>query len=321
MPTADLPKVRYSGFSDCVYMNPNLIDSHTHIQFSAFKDDGDVVVKKALDAGIWMICVGSQKDTSKSAVDTAGKYPEGVYATVGLHPTHTDRSFHDEDELGTASQSFTSKGEIFDYGYYKNLAKNPKVVAIGECGLDYAVFARERQQKRASDEAPLLRSEGGSSDKNIDLIKSKQKSAFVQQIELASEIKKPLMIHCRQAFPDLIAVLIASRSKLASIPGIIHFFSGTKFEATTLLDMGFYFTFGGVVTFSRDYDETIKQMPLSRILIETDAPYVAPEPYRGKRNEPFYVQEVAKKMAQIRGVDLEEISHHTVENARQVFGI
>ena len=129
------------------------------------------------------------------------------------------------------------------------------------------------------------------------------------------------MIHCREAFPDLIATLAANRSKLGDIPGIVHFFSGNKFEATTLLDMGFYFTFGGVITFSRDYDDIIKTIPISRLMIETDAPYVSPEPYRGKRNEPLYVEEVAKKMAEIRGVDLEEISHHTTENARQVFGI
>ena len=293
----------------CMYnSNPKLVDSHTHIQFAAFKNDVADVIKRALDAGIWMVCVGSQKDTSKLAVDVADKYPCGVYATVGLHPTHTDKSFHDKEEL-CGGEAFSGRGEIFDYGYYKELARNAKVVAIGECGLDYYKLENSDSKK-------------------------KQEIAFVQQIELASEIKKPMMIHCREAFPDLIATLKANSYKLQAVPGIIHFFSGTKFEATQLLDMGFYFTFGGVITFpprlaersrgeagSSDYDETIKQMPLSRILVETDAPYVSPEPYRGKRNEPLYVQEVAKKMAEIRGVDLEEILHHTTENARQVFGI
>ncbi len=276
-------------------MNPKLIDSHTHVQFAAFKNDVDEVIRRALDAGIWIVNVGSQKDTSKEAVTTAEKYPEGVYATVGLHPGHTNKSHYDSEELGVG-ESFESRSEIFDYGYYKDLAGNKKVVAIGECGLDYY-----RMKESESD------------------AKEKQKIAFIQHIELAHEIKKPLMIHCREAFPDLIATLKANSSKLQAIPGIIHFFSGTKFEATTLLDMGFYFTFGGIITFSRAYDEIIKTIPISRILLETDAPYVSPEPYRGKRNEPLYVQEVAKKMAEIRGVDLEEIAHHTNENAKLVF--
>lgn len=278
-------------------MNPKLIDSHTHVQFATFKNDVDDVIKRALDAGVWIVNVGSQKDTSKAAVDIAEKYHEGVYAVVGMHPAHANESHYDSEELG-AGKSFTTRGEIFDYGYYKNLAENPKVVAIGECGLDYYHL-----------------------DELISDAKEKQKIAFVQHIELSSEIKKPLMIHCRDAFGDLIDTLKANSSKLQAIPGIIHFFSGTKFDATELLDMGFYFTFGGVITFSRDYDEIINTIPLNRILLETDAPYVSPEPYRGKRNEPLYVQEVAKKMAEIREVDFEEIARQTNENARLVFKI
>jgi len=151
--------------------------------------------------------------------------------------------------------------------------------------------------------------------------RKKQKAAFVQQIELAAAVKKPIMIHCREAFDDLIEVLKDSSSKLQTTPGIIHFFSGNLTQATRLLDMGFYFTFGGVVTFARDYDEIIKTVPINRIMLETDAPYITPAPYRGKRNEPFFVVEVAKKLAEIKGVGLEEVSHHTVENTRAVFGI
>lgn len=274
-----------------------LIDSHTHVQFAAFQKDSGDVIKRALEAGVWLVNIGSQKDTSKKAIEMAEKYIEGVYATVGLHPSHTSESLHDSEELG-GGETFVSRSEIFDYGYYRDLAKSPKVVAIGECGLDYY-----RMKESESD------------------AKEKQKIAFVQHIELANEIKKPLMIHCREAFPDLIEILKNNKPKLLPVPGIIHFFSGTKFEATVLLDMGFYFTFGGVITFSHNYDEIIRTIPISRILLETDAPYVSPEPYRGKRNEPLYVQDVAKKMAEIRGVDLEEIAHHTTENARQIFGI
>lgn len=276
---------------------PKLIDSHTHVQFDVFKNEADQVIKRALDSGIWIVNVGSQKDTSKAAVEMAEKYSEGVYAVVGMHPGHANESHYDSEELGVG-KSFTTRGEIFDYGYYKNLAENQKVVAIGECGLDYYHL-----------------------DESISDAKEKQKIAFVQHIELAYEIKKPLMIHCRDAFGDLIDTLKSNSSKLQAIPGIIHFFSGTKFNATELLDMGFYFTFGGVITFSRDYDEIINTIPLNRILLETDAPYVAPEPHRGKRNEPLYVEHVAKKMAEIRGIDFEEIARQTNENARLVFKI
>ncbi len=275
---------------------PKLIDAHTHVQFSAYKDDADEVIKRSLDAGIWLINVGTQQETSQKAIELAEKYPQGVYATAGLHPIHTDKSFHDKEELGEGGAAFTSQGEIFDFGYYKTLSAKPKVVAIGECGLDYYHIKDETSKK-------------------------KQELAFIQQIELALAVKKPIMIHCREAFDDLIEVLKANNSKLQTTPGIIHFFSGNLTQATRLLDMGFYFTFGGVITFARDYDEIIKTVPINRLMLETDAPYITPAPHRGKRNEPVFVIEVAKKIAEIKGVDFEEVSHHTVENTRAVFGI
>ena len=275
-------------------MNPKLIDAHTHVQFATYKDDRDEVIKRSLDTGIWMVNVGTQIDTSLEAIKLAEKYSQGVYATVGLHPVHTDKSFHDKAELGEGGMEFTSKGEVFDYEEYKKLALNPKVVAIGECGLDYYHSAEYRK---------------------------KQEKVFIEQIELAYEVKKPLMIHCRKAFDDLIDILKDNSPKLQTIPGIIHFFSGDIKQATKLLDMGFYFTFGGVVTFTRDYDEIIKTVPINRLLLETDAPYVTPAPFRGQRNEPVYVAEVAKKIGEIKNIDFEEVSHHTIENARTIFGI
>jgi TatD DNase family protein len=134
---------------------------------------------------------------------------------------------------------------------------------------------------------------------------------FIKQIELAIETKKPLMVHCRQAFDDLIHIL--------NTPGVIHFFTGTKEDAKKLLDMGFSFSFGGVITFARDYDEVIRYIPIEHILLETDAPYVTPVPHRGKRNEPMYVMEVAKKTAEIKGLSFEEICATTSENARKMF--
>ena len=294
-------------------MTPKLIDAHTHVQFAAFQNDWEVVVRRALDAGIWLVNVGTQKDTSARAVEIANKYPEGVYATVGLHPIHTDKSFHDEQELGIMNNEsgiFQSRGEEFDYEYYKKLAQDPKVVAVGECGLDYYRISNK---------------ESG--------IREKQKAAFIKQIELAHDIKKPLMIHCRahpkpgakegrDAYDDLIETLLTTHySLLITNPaGIVHFFSGTADHAQKLLDLGFYFSFGGVITFTRDYDELIKYIPLDRILLETDAPYVAPAPYRGQRNEPLYVVEVAKKIGEIKRVSLDKISRQTIQNTKNIFG-
>lgn len=273
---------------------PKLFDVHTHVQFNAFNDGADLVIKRALDDGIWMINVGTQKDTSANAVKIANLYPEGVYAAVGLHPIHTEKSYHDQQELG-GGKEFESRKEEFDYDFYKNLASDKKVVAIGECGLDYYRLGSET--------------------------KGKQKEAFLKQIELAYEIQKPLMIHCRQAFDDLVSLLNAKRSTLNPLPGIIHFFSGTKDDAKKLMDLGFSFSFGGVVTFVRDYDEVIKYIPLGRILFETDAPYVAPVPHRGKRNEPAYIIEVAKKIVEIKGIEFAKIAEATTKNAIKLFGL
>ena len=292
---------------------PSYFDAHTHAHFAAFEKDWNEVINRALEAGVWLINVGTQKDTSRRAVEVAHEYKEGVYAAVGLHPIHTEKSYHDEKELGTFSYSqecenvgFTSHGEEFDCTYYKKLAEDPKVVAIGECGLDYyhGTWSIKHETNNLSGE-----------------VKEKQKRVFELQIRLAYEVKKPLMIHCRDAFADLIGMLHVSRSMLHEAPGIIHFFTGTKEDATALLDLGFSFTFGGVITFTRDYDEVVKMIPLDRILSETDAPYVAPVPYRGKRNEPAYVVEVVKKLAEIKNVSVEEMKNQIWENARRVFGI
>lgn len=295
-------------------MRPKLFDVHTHVQFAAFKDDHNVVIKHALDKNIWLVNVGTQKDTSARAVEMANEFTEGVYATVGLHPIHTEKSYHDEQELGGPSfapadaktlagkkasegkgKGFTGREEEFDYEYYKKLAKNTKVVAIGECGLDYYRLDEHTKEK--------------------------QKKAFLEQIKLAYDLEKPLMIHCRQAFADLVDILTAESKNLNSPPGIIHFFSGSKEDAKKLLDLGFSFSFGGVITFARDYDEVIKYLPLERILLETDAPYVTPVPYRGQRNEPVYIIEAARRLAELKGMDWEEVAGQTTENAIKFFSL
>lgn len=277
---------------------PQYFDAHTHVHFAAYADDSDEVIRRALEAGVWMVNVGTQRDTSGGAVATAEKYPEGVYAAIGLHPIHTEKSHHDSAELGSSDESkgFTSRGEDFDYDFYKQLALHPKVVAIGECGLDYYRLGEET--------------------------KGRQFEAFDKQIALAAEVAKPLMIHCRNAFPDLIAILKSKIINLKSqTPGLIHFFTGTVADAGRLLDLGFSFSFGGVTTFTSDYDEVLRYIPLDHILSETDAPYVTPVPYRGKRNEPLYVREVVKRIALIRGEDSAGVQKALVGNARRMFGV
>lgn len=313
-------------------MQIKFIDAHTHAQFAAFDEDRDAVIRRALDAGIVIVNVGTKKETSQSAVELARSY-ENVYAAIGLHPIHASHSESDPEELKRVE---ANPEEGFDYEFYKKLASDDKVVAIGECGLDYAVFAREqceRVQKRAL--ATPRRDVGASefSQEDIEEVKKKQKDIFVQQIQLAHEVKKPLMIHCRSAMDDLIEILITNYQLLiTNRPGIMHFFSGTVSEAKKLLDMGFYFTFGGVITFpprlaersrgeagTRDYDEVVRVIPIDRILSETDAPYVAPAPYRGKRNEPAHVIEVVKKLAELKKVSVETMANKILENAQSVF--
>jgi TatD DNase family protein len=279
-------------------MIPKYFDAHTHIHFAAYKDDRKGVIDRATQANVWMINVGTQKDTSADAVVLAHEHKEGLYASVGLHPIHTEKSFHDIKELGgnETAKEFYSRGEDFDYEYYKKLALDPKVVAIGECGLDYYRLSEET--------------------------KKKQFDVLEKQIQLSHEVQKPLMIHCRNAFSDLIQTLKANSSKLkADAPGVIHFFTGTPDDAKKLLDLGFSFTLGGVITFARDYDEAIKIIPIDRILSETDAPYVAPVPYRGKRNEPAYVVGVVKKLAELKSISTEEMASQIFENAKMVFGV
>lgn len=274
---------------------PHLVDVHTHINFNAFREDGHDVARRTLECDVWMILVGSQIDTSRRAVEYARQYEQGVYAAVGLHPIHLVETEVDREEMNAAEgvPGFRTRKEEFDYDVYRDLARDPKVVAIGECGLDYY---------RLRDTAE---------------IKKKQVETFRKQIALARNVKKPLMIHCRNAYEDLITIL--REEKADEVGGDIHFFAGDWNIAKQFLDFGFYLSFTGVITFANQYDDVIKKAPLDRIMTETDAPYVAPVPYRGKRNEPLYVEEVARRIAVIKSITLEEAARATTENAIRLF--
>mgnify|MGYP003394467212 CR=1 FL=1 len=250
-----------------------MIDVHAHLNFANYDEDREAVFARARDLEIGVINVGTDAKTSQFAVDLVQNH-QNTWATVGLHPTDFS--------------------EGFDYEFYLNLAKQERVVAIGECGLDYF------HQKTAEEQA-------------------KQKEIFSAQIELANEVNKPLMLHIRGegAYRDALEILKSE----AKVKGNAHFFAGTWDEAKLFLDLGFTLSFGGVTTFVRDYDEVIRNTPLEMILTETDCPFVAPVPYRGKRNEPSYLPEIVRKLAEIKGESAEKVAEVTLANARRVFGL
>jgi TatD DNase family protein len=269
-------------------MKIEFIDIHAHLNFAAYDNDREAVISDLKDKNIAVINVGTQADTSSCAVKLADRY-ENLYAAIGLHPIHTSKSFHDEKELGSGNREFTSRGEIFDLNNYLNLGQSKKVVAIGECGLDY--FRLDENSK------------------------AKQEVAFLAQIELANNLGKPLMLHVRQAYSDALAIL----RKNAKVNGNFHFFAGTWEEAKMILDYGFNLSFTGVLTFTSDYDEVVKNTPIERIMSETDSPYVTPVPHRGKRNDPSKVVYVVKRIAEIKNLPLEQVKKQLLINARNFF--
>ncbi len=269
------------------------IDIHGHVNFSAYDQDREEVIRRAAEAGVAMISVGTQVDTSKKALELAESH-ENMYAIVGLHPIHSSKSHHDIQELGEGSREFTSRGEEPDFETYMKLASNPKTVAVGECGLDYYHLDEES--------------------------KGKQIKSFETMIEVANKVGKPLMLHLRNgsgqsAYKDAYEI-VKSKSKVL---GNLHFFAGNIEEAKPYLDLGFSFSFTGVITFARNYDEIIKYLPLEKIMSETDCPYVTPIPHRGKRNEPVFVIEVVKTIAKIKGENEEVVAEQVLRNAQNFF--
>ncbi|MCF7831695.1 MAG: TatD family hydrolase [Candidatus Pacebacteria bacterium] len=276
------------------------IDIHAHTNFAAYDNDRDDVILRAKDSGVSMINIGTQYDTSKKAVEMAGMY-DTCYAIIGLHPIHTTATHHDEDELGEGNKSFSSRGEIFDTEKYKELAKSSdRIVGIGECGFDY--YRNDHDTKQV------------------------QEIAFRAQIELAIELNLPLMLHVRpsqgtyDAYMDVLNILREYKETAGdTLRGDVHFFAGTADIAQQFMDIGFDMSFTGVITFAKQYEELIQYVPLDRIHAETDCPYVSPAPHRGQRNEPVYVLEVIKKIAEIKQLPIEEVQTVLLQNAKRLF--
>jgi TatD DNase family protein len=265
--------LRINCFIACV--NEMMIDTHAHLEMEQFDVDREAVITRAADVGVTtVITVGTTLSDCEKAVALTRRY-KSVYAAVGIHP-------HEVKDIDAAT-----------YDALRVHARQEKVVAIGEIGLDFFYDLSPREV---------------------------QLQCFQKQLTLAEELDLPVIIHDREAHSEVLKIL---RSRMGSLRGVLHCFSGDQGMAYECLDLGFHLSVAGPVTY-RKADQlraVAKEIPLEKLLIETDAPYLAPQPYRGKRNEPAYVLETARYLAAIRGIPVEDLERHTTDNACRLFGI
>lgn len=257
---------------------PDYVDIHSHLNFPQFDADRDEAIARMREASVWTITVGTDAASSRQAVELAAAN-DGFFACVGAHPTHDDPEMTRDALL--------------------SLGATPKVVAVGETGLDY-------YRIEAGDEAE----------------KARQRRVFAMHIEAALELGLPLMIHAREAYGEVHDILASyAREHGEKVRANMHFFAGSVDDARGFLELGFTLSFDGPITFASSYDETIRYAPLDRIMAETDAPFAAPAPWRGRRNEPAYVRAVAERIADIRGEDREAVRKALVETSFRAFGL
>jgi TatD DNase family protein len=259
-------------------------DAHCHVQFPMYDLDRDAVIERMREEGVHGLVVGTDLESSRKAIALAEKH-DHLFASVGLHPNHEN-------------------DELFEAKNYIDLAKHPRVLAIGECGLDYyrpEHLDAERIQR--------------------------QKNLFQDHIDLAVDSGKPLIIHARptkgtmDAYEDALALVEIAKKEHPNLRGDFHFFVGDATIARRIIELDFTISYTAVLTFARDYDEVVRSVPLTHLISETDAPYVAPKGRRGERNDPLAVIDVAKAIAEIRGEDEEVVREALVQNAQRLFGI
>lgn len=246
-----------------------LFDAHCHLQFPQYDADREEVLAHMRDLEMGGVVVGTDYEISKQGLELA-KQRDFLWASVGLHPN---------DDID----------EVFDSKKYEALAADPKVVAIGECGLDYFRTTGQGQQKR-----------------------------FESQIALAQRLQKALIVHCRNAHEDCSSIL-QNTGIANTVPVVMHFFTGSGELAQKYLDLGCYLSFPGPITYTDMYDESIRICPIDKLLVETDAPFAAPTPFRGKRNEPAHVTHIAEKIAAVKDISTEDLNRQIVQNAQKVF--
>lgn len=276
-----------------------LIDTHAHVNFNAFVGDGEEILRRCLEHGMRVVNVGSQFSTSKRAVEYAHKFEAGIFAAVGIHPVHLKKgSFTHIDPEELTEQEIPTVGEKFEHEKYLELAKDEKVVAIGEIGLDYHHF------EEGDDE---------------EFLKNMQKETLIEFIKLANEVEKPVMLHCWDGYDDLLEILTKFP---VSKKGIVHSFIGSYKTANKFIELGYKIGLNGIITYGESYDRLIREIDLKNIVIETDCPYLTPRPLeRGVRNEPLFVKEVAQKIASVKGVSLEDVARVTSQNAKFLLNI
>lgn len=259
------------------------IDTHCHLNLDAFEKDYKDAISRAKDNNVGIIInVGADYKSSKRAVDIAKEFPD-VYATVGMHP--------DGIRPEQSRRSGDSRDDFYHEKRYADLLYSKKVVAIGEIGLDFSYDKFD---------------------------KSAQIELFKKQIDLAIKYEKPIVVHCREAYTEMIEIL-KSYSNLPKT--VMHCYVGNLLDAKIFIEMGLYLSFTGIITFNKneELNEVVKYAPIDKIMIETDAPWLAPVPHRGHRNEPAYVIEVAKKIAELKGLTLAEVEVQTTKNAINFF--
>jgi TatD DNase family protein len=277
-----------------------MIDTHAHVNFNAFKDDAEEVLKRALEHNTRVINVGSQLSSSERSVYMSEKI-EGVYAAVGLHPIQLE-----DFEVEEGGVKFQTRKEDFHYDVYKKLAQSEGCVAIGETGLDYHYIDQ---------------------DSDVDVKMAKQRTVFMQHIELANEMNLPVIVHTRGEGNDFSKpcedILDILKKKKPVKGGVMHCYAGPVDLIAKFVELGFYFSFNGILTFDKTghLAEVLKAVPNNRLLLETDCPYLTPEPFRGKRNEPVYVKHVAEKVAELKNMTFEEVEQLTDENAQSLFSL
>ncbi len=256
---------------------------HGHLMDEQYNEDIEDVISRAVNGGVSaMICAGTDLVTSHQAVEMADRH-ENVYAVIGIHPENVFDDSSLEDVLAQL----------------KTLAKNKNVLGIGEIGLDYHYLQ-------------------GLSLEEVEKLKDLQKRVFVAQIDLANSLNLPIVVHSRDAMGDTLEIL---KNHPLKCKFLLHCYGGSLESAKELMKLGAYFSFGGVVTFknAKNVQEVVKNLPLERIMLETDCPYLSPEPYRGKRNEPKNVVYVADRIAKLKDLTLEEVAFATTQNARLFF--
>ncbi len=266
-----------------------MVDSHCHLDMEPLSDDLESVIERAGRAGVEdIINIGSSVRGSEKSLKISETYPN-IWATVGIHPHDAETTTNLDDAIGKIGK----------------LSEKEKVVAIGEIGLDY--YTESNSRKIISNEK-----------------KGIQKKLFEAQIKIAEEKNLPIVFHIRDAWDDFFKMMEKTKYSVKK-GGVVHCYTGDEKKVKKITKLGFYLGFTGFVTFEQNKFDYIrraaKETPLDRLLIETDAPFLAPEPYRGKRNEPAFVLEIAKKIAELRGVKFEKIAKSTTKNAKNLFNI